>query len=134
MAVSDPLGIIASPLTILTRQNSDADVQAIIDITRKKNISRIIVGLPFSMDGSLGIQAEKVRRFADELSKNTTIPLEYKDERLSTVLAKRLIQKVRKTNRGTRYDSAAAALILQSYLDDALPQREYQENEEPELE
>jgi putative Holliday junction resolvase len=134
VAVSDPLGIIASPLTILTRQNSDADVQAIIDITRKKNISRIIVGLPFSMDGSLGIQAEKVRRFADELSKNTTIPLEYKDERLSTVLAKRLIQKVRKTNRGTRYDSAAAALILQSYLDDALPQREYQENEEPELE
>lgn len=134
MAVSDPLGIIASPLTILTRQNSEADVQTILDIARKKNISRIIVGLPFSMDGTLGIQAEKVRRFADELAKNTSIPLEFKDERLSTVLAKRLIQKVRKTNRGTRYDSAAAALILQSYLDDALPQREYQENEEPELE
>ena len=114
----------------MTRQNSSADIQAIIDIARKKNVERIIVGLPFSMDGTLGIQAEKVRHFADELSRNTTIPLEYKDERLSTVLAKRLIQKVRKTNRGTRYDSAAAALILQSYLDDALPQREYQENEE----
>jgi len=109
-------------------------VQAILDITLKKNISRIIVGLPFSMDGTLGIQAEKVRRFADELARNTTIPIEFKDERLSTVLAKRLIQKVRKTNRGTRYDSAAAALILQSYLDDMLPQREYQEDEEPELE
>jgi putative Holliday junction resolvase len=105
-----------------------------MDIAAKKNISRIIVGLPFSMDGTLGIQAEKVRRFADELAKNTTIPLEFKDERLSTVLAKRLIQKVRKTNRGTRYDAAAAALILQSYLDDALPQREYRENEEPEQE
>jgi putative Holliday junction resolvase len=134
VAVSDPLGIIASPLTILTRQNGDADIQAIIDIIRKKNVTRIIVGLPFSMDGTLGVQAEKVRHFADELAVSTTVPIEFKDERLSTVVAKRIIQKVRKTNRATRYDSAAAALILQSYLDDMLPQREYQEYEEPEIE
>jgi putative holliday junction resolvase len=132
LAISDPLGIIASPLTIISRQNSEADVQAIVDIVTKNDVRRIIVGLPFSMDGTLGAQAEKVKTFAEELSRYTDIPLEYRDERLSTVAAKRLVQKVRKTNRETRYDSAAAALILQSYLDDTLPAKEYQEDQDVE--
>lgn len=129
LALSDPLGIIASPLTIISRQNIEADIQAIIDIAVKKNVGRIIVGLPFSMDGTLGEQAEKVRRFADELSGRTDIPLEYRDERLSTVEAKNIVRKVRKTSRATRYDAAAAALILQSYLDDSLPPKEYHEDD-----
>jgi putative Holliday junction resolvase len=134
LALSDPLGIIASPLTIISRQNSKADMQAIVDIVTKNDVRRIIVGLPFSMDGTLGAQAEKVRIFAEELSRHTDVPLEYRDERLSTVAAKRLVQKVRKTNRETRYDSAAAALILQSYLDDTLPAKEYQEDQDVETE
>ena len=134
MAISDPLGIIARPLTIISRQNSKADMQAIVDIVTKNDVRRIIVGLPFSMDGTLGAQAEKVRIFAEELSRYTDIPLEFRDERLSTVAAKRLVQKVRKTNRETRYDSAAAALILQSYLDDTLPAKEYQEGQDVETE
>jgi putative Holliday junction resolvase len=134
LALSDPLGIIASPLTIISRQNIEADVQAIVDIVTKNDVRRIIVGLPFSMDGTLGAQAEKVRGFAEELSRHTDIHLEFRDERLSTIAAKRLVQKVRKTNRETRYDSAAAALILQSYLDDTLPAREYQEDQDVETE
>jgi putative Holliday junction resolvase len=134
LALSDPLGIIASPLTIISRQNSEADVQTIVDIVTKNDVRRIIIGLPFSMDGTLGAQAEKVRIFAEELSRHTEIPLEFRDERLSTVAAKRLVQKVRKTNRETRYDSAAAALILQSYLDDTLPAKEYQEGQDVETE
>ena len=130
LALSDPLGIIASPLTIISRQNIEADIQAIIDVIIKNNVGRIIVGLPFSMDGTLGAQAEKVRNFADELSRRTDILLEYRDERLSTVVAKRIVQQIRKTSRGTRYDAAAAALILQSYLDDSLPTREYQPDED----
>jgi len=130
VALSDPLGILASPLTIISRQNSPADFEAIIVIARKNNVARIIAGLPYSMDGSLGAQAEKVRDFITELCRYTDIPVEYRDERLSTVLAKRIVQKVRKTNRDTRYDAAAAALILQGYLDDMLPQKEYQEHEE----
>ncbi len=86
--------------------------------------------MPFSMDGTLGIQAEKVRSFAEELSRRTDVPLEYRDERLSTVAAKRAVQQVRKTGRGTRYDAAAAALILQSYLDSSLPPQEHQPNED----
>jgi len=70
------------------------------------------------MDGSSGFQAEKTRFFIAELSRSIDVPVEYRDERLSTVSARDLIQGVRKTNRSTRYDAAAAALILQSYLDE----------------
>jgi putative Holliday junction resolvase len=124
VALSDPLGIMASPLTIISRQDNEADMQVLIDIVRKNNVGRIIVGLPLSMDGTIGLQAEKVREFTAELCRHTDLPVEFKDERLSTVLAKRIVQAVRKTNRGTRYDSAAAALILQSYLDDVSQQNE----------
>ena len=86
------------------------------------------------MDGSLGAQAEKVQNFVKELQRHTDLPVEFKDERLSTVLAKRIVREVRKTNRGTRYDAAAAALILQSYLDGALPPKEYRDEQEPEIE
>jgi putative Holliday junction resolvase len=118
VALSDPLGIIASPLTIISRQNDGTDIAAVIDIVLKKDVGRIIIGLPLSMDGTLGAQVEKVKDFTAVLRRHTDLPIEFRDERLSTVLAKRIVQAVRKTNRGTRYDSAAAALILQSYLDD----------------
>jgi putative Holliday junction resolvase len=118
VALSDPLGIIATPLTIISRQNDGTDIAAVIDIVLKKDVGRIIIGLPLSMDGTLGAQVEKVKDFTAVLRRHTDLPMEFRDERLSTVLAKRIVQAVRKTNRGTRYDSAAAALILQSYLDD----------------
>ena len=134
VALSDPLGIMASPLTIISRQDSEVDMQAVIDIVRKNDVGRIIIGLPLSMDGTVGIQAEKVRDFTTELCRHTDLPVEFKDERLSTVLAKRIVQAVRKTNRGTRYDSAAAALILQSYLDDVLRQKEPPDDLDREME
>jgi len=74
--------------------------------------------MPLNMDGTTGIQAEKTMSFVAELSRHISVPVEYRDERLSTVSARELIRGVRKTHRDTRYDAAAAALILQSYLDD----------------
>jgi putative Holliday junction resolvase len=130
--LSDPLGIIATPLTIINRRDIDDDIHTITELIRKNDVNRIIVGLPFSMDGTLGIQADKVRSFADELGHRIEIPLEYRDERLTTVTAKRILQRTRKTNRETRYDAAAAALILQGYLEDILPPREYQPDEDEE--
>jgi putative Holliday junction resolvase len=70
-----------------------------------------------SMDGSQGAQADKVRDFAATLSHHTDLPIRFQDERLSTVQARRVVRSARKTPRGTRYDAAAAALILQAYLD-----------------
>lgn len=108
----------ATPLTIVNRADESAAIERIVDIIREKEVGRVIAGLPLNMDGSLGAQAEKTKSFVADLSRFTDVPVEYRDERLSTVSARGLIQGVRKTNRGTRYDAAAAALILQSYLDD----------------
>ena len=118
VALSDPLGILATPLTIITRMEEANDIGVIIDIIHQNKVGRIVMGLPISMDGTIGKQAEKVKAFAVELGKKIDIPVEFKDERLSTVVAKNLVQEARKTSRKTRYDAAAAALILQSYLDD----------------
>jgi putative Holliday junction resolvase len=118
VALSDPLGIMASPLTIISRTHEEADIEVLVDIIRKNEVERIIVGLPLSMDGSSGKQVDKVRAFVTALCRHIDIPVEYRDERLSTVVAKRIIKNVRKTSRKTRYDAAAAALILQGYLDD----------------
>ncbi len=113
------MGILASPLTIISRTEEATDIQNIVDIVLQNKVESIIIGLPFNMDGSLGKQAEKVQAFAAALAEQTEIPIQFRDERLSTVEAKDLVRSVRKTNRKTRYDAAAAALILQSHLDEA---------------
>ena len=120
VALSDPLGILASPLTIINRTDEEAYIKAIIALIRQHQVGRVIAGLPISMDNSLGKQAEKTRDFVKALCRNTKVPVEFRDERLSTVSAKRLVQEVRKTSGKTRYDAMAAAVILQGYLDEAL--------------
>jgi putative Holliday junction resolvase len=119
VALSDPQGILASPLAIINCRDERADVEAIIAIINQHQAEQIIVGLPRSMDGSIGKQAEKVKAFTQELCNHTKVPVEFRDERLSTVLANRLMQEVKKTSEKVRRDAIAAALILQSYLDEA---------------
>ena len=117
VALGDPLGIMASPLTIIIRSNESADVEAIIDIIDRNQVGRIIVGLPRLMDGSIGEQAEKVKAFVRELSSHTDVPLEFRDERLSTVAARRLMRDIGKKGKAED-DAIAAALVLQGYLDE----------------
>ena len=121
MALSDPEGLLASPFTIINCSEETADIEAIVDIIRKNQVERVIVGLPRSMDGSIGLQAEKVKTFTRKLSQQTEVPLEFRDERLSTVSAKRLMQDIKgkKNRQKIRHDAMAAALILQGYLDEA---------------
>ncbi len=121
MALSDPGGILASPLTIINRKDDRLDIAAIIDIVNQQQVKQIVVGLPRSMDGSIGKQAEKVETFTQRLSNHTDVPVEFRDERLTTVSAKRLRQAVnrKKTREKVRHDAFAAALILQGYLDEA---------------
>ena len=117
MASSDPLGILASPLKIIECRNTEADIAAVVDIVKQMDIGRVIVGLPISLNGDLGPQAIKIQEFAEELKRAIDVPIELRDERLSTVQAQRMVRGARKTSKDTRYDAAAAALILQSYLD-----------------
>ncbi len=117
VAMSDPQGILASPLTIIDRTDEQSGIAAILAIIDQNQVGVIVVGLPISMNGNIGPQAEKVQGFAQELSKHTKLPVEFRDERLTTVSAQRLIRMTRK-NRKVRDDAMAAALILQGYLDE----------------
>jgi len=120
VALSDPQGLLASPLTIINRRDETVDIKAITDIASQHQVGQIIVGLPRSMDGSLGQQAEKVKAFIQGLCSHTDVPVEFRDERLTTVSAKRLMRAVRtkKAKRKAQDDAIAAALILQGYLDE----------------
>jgi putative Holliday junction resolvase len=115
--MSDPRGILASPLTIISRTDDSSDISAILAIIDQNQVGMVVVGLPLSMKGSIGSQAEKVQVFVQELSKRTKVPIEYRDERLTTVDARRIIKMNRKNPR-TKDDAVAAALILQGYLDE----------------
>ena len=112
-------GSIAIPLTVIKRVEDAADLQRVISLAHEHNVDIIVVGLPFSMDGSIGAQAEGVLEFAGALGQVTDIPVDTYDERLSTVEADRLMREAG-TKRGKRkenLDALAAAVILQDYID-----------------
>ena len=120
VALSDPQGILASPFAIIDRRDERLDIEAITSIVNEHQVKQIIVGLPRSMNGSIGKQAEKVQAFTQRLRHHIEVPVEFRDERLSTVSAKRLLQAASKKKARTqiRDDAIAAALILQGYLDE----------------
>ena len=120
MALSDPGGILASPFTIIDRRDERLDIEAIINIVDQHQVKQIVVGLPRSMDGSIGKQAEKTKTFVQVLSGYTDVSVEFRDERLTTVLARRLMQAAhgKKAKRKAHDDAIAAAIILQGYLDE----------------
>jgi putative Holliday junction resolvase len=119
VAISDPVEIIASPLTVINRDDDNSAIIAILQLIGQYDVKRIVVGLPYSLDGSLGRQAGKVKDFIDKLSQNTSLEVELRDERLSTVAADRLLREggKRKAKGSSSLDAAAAAFILQGYLD-----------------
>ena len=119
VAMSDPQGILASPHTIIRRTDESSGINAILAIIDQNQVGAVVVGLPLSLKGSIGSQAEKVQSFVQELSAHTKIPIEYRDERLTTVEAQRLM-KMNKKDRRDRDDAVAAALILQEYLDERI--------------
>lgn len=121
MALSDLGSILASPFSIIDRGDERQALEAIINIINQHQVKQIVVGLPRSMDGSVGKQAEKVKAFVQRLCSHTEVPVEFRDERLTTVSAKRLMQaaSTKKTRRKARDDAIAAAIILQGYLDEA---------------
>jgi putative Holliday junction resolvase len=119
VALSDPEGIIAVALTVIESRSEDAAIDQIITLAHEHEVERIVVGLPRSLDGSLGPQAQKVRAFAGSLEGRTDLPVVTWDERFSTTAAERMLVEAG-TKRGKRKkhrDSVAAALILEGYLD-----------------
>ena len=119
LALSDPLGIIAKPLTIIDRKKSVDHISRIAEIIAEKKITTIVVGLPLTLKGHYSKQTEIVLAFIDQLKSNFQIPIVAIDERLSSVAAKKslLVQSVKAGYEKGRVDETAAAIILQEYLD-----------------
>lgn len=119
VAVSDLMGLTAQGVTTIKRVGKKKDIEAIKQIIAEKQVNKIVSGLPKNMNGTVGPQGEKVQKFCELLKEETNLPIEFWDERLSTVAAERsLIEgNVRRENRKKVIDMLAAVIILQGYLD-----------------
>ena len=119
VAVSDLMGLTAQGVKTIKRVGKKKDIEAIKQIISEKQVNKIVSGLPKNMNGTVGPQGEKVQKFCELLKEETNLPIEFWDERLSTVAAERsLIEgNVRRENRKKVIDMLAAVIILQGYLD-----------------
>jgi putative Holliday junction resolvase len=144
VAISDPQGILALPLTVINRGDEDATIMDIIKLVEQHEIERIVIGLPRCLNGALGRQAKKVTAFAERLRKVIAMEAQQShfarvdirmwDERLSTRAAERSMMdagggrnkprsRAKKSAQTCRLsakaavDAVAAALILQGFLD-----------------
>ncbi len=125
VAISDPEGIVAVPLTVINHEGEDASMGDIMKLVEQYGIERIVIGLPYSLSGGLGQQAEKVMAFTEKLSLRAKesnldqVDIQLWDERLSTAAAARLTGEAgtKRNKRKLHRDAIAAAFILQGFLD-----------------
>ena len=118
VAITDVLGSGAHPLCTLTRTNRQRDITAIGDLVSIHEVERIVIGLPISLDGTIGTQAEKVQKFGNRLAQALEIPVEYCDERFTTSEAEEILDRVDvdPKDRKKIIDQVSAVLILNSHL------------------
>jgi putative holliday junction resolvase len=109
VAVSDPTGTLATPLEVVERPDTKSGLAALARLVEDQGAARVVVGLPLTLRGEEGEQAEWARTFAERLERRVSVPVELHDERLTTRLAER-------TGGEGAADSRAAAHLLESYL------------------
>jgi putative holliday junction resolvase len=120
VAVSDRSGTIASPLLVLQRTGSVAeDHRRIAALVAEEEAERVVVGLPLSLDGSMGPAAKGAVAEAEALGTVVPVPVETYDERLTTVTADNALREanMRAQARRRLVDKVAAAVMLQAWLD-----------------
>ncbi len=119
VAISDADGILASPLAVIDSGDDKATIAEILELARQYQVQRLVVGLPYSLQGGIGQQADKVMNFARELAHSGNIEVKLWDERFSTVATDKLMVEagVKKRKKKERRDAIAAAFILQGFLD-----------------
>jgi putative Holliday junction resolvase len=118
VAVSDELGITAQGLRTIRRKSNEEDLKEIVEIIGQFEISKIVVGLPKSMDGTLGKQADMVFDWIRTLKGKVQLPVVTWDERFSTIEASKVLLEadVSRRKRKKAVDKLAAVLILQGYM------------------
>ncbi|MGH3035311.1 MAG: Holliday junction resolvase RuvX [Gaiellaceae bacterium] len=109
VAVSDPTGTVARPLEVVERADGDAGLARVLELARREGVERIVVGLPVTLRGERGAQAEETAQFVQRLRAATDLPVESFDERFTTALARSVDAKAPE-------DAVAAAHLLTGYL------------------
>ena len=125
VAVSDPMLITAQGITTIERVGIRKDTGKILELIKEHDCDTVVIGLPKKLDGTDSIQTEKVYEFKTRLENKLKgsgmghIKLVYQDERLTTVMAEKVLIEadVSRSKRKKVIDKQAAVLILQSYLD-----------------
>ncbi len=122
LALSDPTGMLATPLdTLQRRPGRRPPLKRIAEIISERDVREVVIGLPLGLDGEENAWCAEVRAFGEALQKRTALPIHFQDERLTSVMAERAVRAsgLRRTERERkdRVDRAAAVLILQRWLD-----------------
>ncbi|MGD1152112.1 MAG: Holliday junction resolvase RuvX [Syntrophales bacterium] len=119
VAVCDELGMTAQGLATIARKNRQQDLEEIARFIRTYNVEKIVIGYPIRLDGTEGIQCEKISKFASLLESTFSLPIIKWDETLSTKEAEEILIRanMRRDKRKNIVDRVAASLILQGYLD-----------------
>jgi putative Holliday junction resolvase len=119
VAGCDGLGLLATELTTVTRTSFKNDVEVFRLIVIERQATLLVAGIPYTMNGEIGFQAKQVIKYAKRLSKALELPLEFVDERLTSIEAEEQLRESKKFfpyNKGL-IDKRAAAIILQQWLD-----------------
>jgi putative Holliday junction resolvase len=123
VAISDPLGIIAQPVTTIRRTGRAADTAEVMSLVTDREVGCVVVGLPLRQDATEGDSAKEARRMVAAIEKaiaaaGSTVPVVMQDERYTTAQAERSLIKsgVRRKKRKKVIDQVAAVLILQGHL------------------
>lgn len=124
VALSDPTGTLASPLTTLRRRaGKRPPIGAIAELAREHQVEGIVMGLPLTLQGEEDDWCAEIRQVGEALARRTGLPVRWVDERFTTVQAERGIRSsgLSKTDREdkARVDAGAATVILQFWLDGA---------------
>ncbi|WP_333564274.1 Holliday junction resolvase RuvX [Streptococcus parasuis] len=122
VAISDPLGFTAQGLEIIPidEDKGEFGLERLTELVEQYKVDQFVVGLPKNMNNTSGTRVEASQAYGDLLTERYKLPVEYQDERLTTVAAERMLIEQADISRGKRkkvIDKLAAQLILQNYLD-----------------
>lgn len=119
VALSDLLMITAQGLTTIKRTNLKSDIQELRKIIDEYKVTKIVVGMPKMMNGTIGIQGEKVISFTEKLKEKIDLPTDFQDERLTTALSEKILisADVKRNKRKEVIDKLAAVQILTTYME-----------------
>ena len=120
VAGCDKTGLIATGLTTIERTSFEQLVQELQELVEQRQVQLLVVGLPYSMDGTLGFQARYVQKLASAIAKALQLPVEYVDERLTSYQAEQMLraENLQPSRNKALIDRKAACLILQQWLDE----------------